>query len=82
MKRQNLVTFGVELHNRHIGNTNIVLVIRPATLADVDAIREIYNEAILTSTATFDIEPKTREDRLQWFAAHDARSWWPSCLDR
>jgi len=45
--------------------------IRPATVADLDAITGIYNEAILTTTATFDLEPKTREDRQQWFDEHD-----------
>jgi phosphinothricin acetyltransferase len=50
-----------------------VFAIRPATPADVDAITEIYNEAILTTTATFDLEPKTREDRLAWFEAHGPR---------
>lgn len=47
--------------------------IRPAELSDLDEITEIYNEAILTTTATFDLEPKTREDRLEWFASHDER---------
>ena len=41
--------------------------VRDATEADVPAILEIYNEAILNSTATFDIEPQTLEERLQWF---------------
>jgi len=48
-------------------------VIRPAVLADVPAITDIYNEAILTTTATFDIEPKSLEDRQQWFHSHDER---------
>jgi L-amino acid N-acyltransferase YncA/GrpB-like predicted nucleotidyltransferase (UPF0157 family) len=49
------------------------LVIRKAELSDVDAITEIYNEAILTTTATFDTEPKTTTERLQWFQSHDKR---------
>ncbi len=40
--------------------------VRTATEADVPAILDIYNEAILHSTATFDIEPQTLEERLQW----------------
>lgn len=36
------------------------------------AITEIYNEAVLNSTATFDTEPKTLEDRRRWFQAHGA----------
>ena len=47
--------------------------IRHAGLADINAITEIYNEAILTTTATFDTEPKTTAERLQWFEAHDER---------
>lgn len=47
--------------------------IRRAELADLDAITEIYNEAILTSTTTFDLEPQTREDRLPWFEGHEDR---------
>lgn len=50
-----------------------VLKIRRAELSDVDSITEIYNEAILTTTATFDVEPKSREDRLEWLNSHDDR---------
>lgn len=49
------------------------LVTRRAELSDVDAITEIYNEAILTTTATFDTEPKSITERLQWFQSHDKR---------
>ena len=48
-------------------------IIRPAELADLPAITDIYNEAILTSTATFDTEPKSLDERRQWFASHDER---------
>lgn len=48
-------------------------IIRPAELADLPAITDIYNDAILTSTATFDTEPKTLDDRRQWFQAHSER---------
>jgi len=47
--------------------------IRQAQLSDLDAITEIYNEAIQMTTASFDTEPKTREEQLQWFAEHGAR---------
>lgn len=47
--------------------------IRLATLADLEAMTEIYNEAILTTTATFDIKPMTRDERLPWFESHDTR---------
>lgn len=49
-----------------------MLNIRPATENDVIAITEIYNEAILNTTATFDTDPKTVESRMKWFRAHDA----------
>lgn len=47
--------------------------IRRAELADIEAITEIYNEAILTTTATFDTEPKSLADRRRWFESHDDR---------
>lgn len=47
--------------------------IRRAAVADLAAITAIYNEAILTTTATFDTEPKTVADRTAWFQAHDER---------
>ena len=50
-----------------------MLKIRDATIDDIDAITEIYNEAILTTTATFDLEPKSRKDRIVWFESHDDR---------
>lgn len=40
--------------------------IRAATANDVKAITEIYNDAVLNTTATFDIEIQMEEDRLQW----------------
>ncbi|SHE39764.1 phosphinothricin acetyltransferase [Caldanaerobius fijiensis DSM 17918] len=46
------------------------LVIRRAKIEDVPWIMEIYNEAILSSFATFDVEPKTLEDRKEWFLSH------------
>jgi L-amino acid N-acyltransferase YncA len=48
-------------------------ITRKAAISDVDAIKEIYNEAILTTTATFDTEPKSADERLQWFKSHDER---------
>lgn len=49
------------------------VIIRDAELADAAAIADIYNEAILTTTATFDTEPKSVEDRAQWLESHDDR---------
>jgi phosphinothricin acetyltransferase len=50
-----------------------MLVIRPASLADLAAITAIYNEAILTTTGTFDTEPKNEHERQAWFEAHGPR---------
>lgn len=47
--------------------------IRAAEQGDLPAITEIYNEAILTTTATFDVEPKTAAERLEWFRSHGER---------
>jgi L-amino acid N-acyltransferase len=52
---------------------NKLYVIRKAEASDIDVITEIYNEAILTTTATFDIEPKRMEERMDWFQSHDKR---------
>ena len=50
-----------------------LLAIRPATLADLSAITEIYNDAILHTTATFDTQPKTLEEQNVWFANHGSK---------
>lgn len=42
------------------------LGIRAARSADVGAITQIYNQAVLGTTATFDIEPKSEADRAAW----------------
>jgi phosphinothricin acetyltransferase len=47
--------------------------IRPATSADAGAIAAIYNHAVLTSTATFDLEPETVAARAAWLAAPSTR---------
>lgn len=49
------------------------ILIRKAGLPDLGAITEIYNEAIATTTATFDTEPKSVSERAQWFQEHDER---------
>jgi L-amino acid N-acyltransferase YncA len=47
--------------------------IRRATHSDLPAITEIYNDAILHTTATFDTQPKTGVEQLASFEAHDER---------
>jgi L-amino acid N-acyltransferase len=52
------------------------LIIRPATARDLPAIHAIYNDAILTTTATWDEEPWPFAARETWWAEHEAD---PSC---
>ena len=47
--------------------------IRPALVSDADPIREIYNDAVRSTTATFDTEPRTLVEQLAWFEQHDTR---------
>ena len=47
-----------------------MLNILPATLEHIESITEIYNEAVLNSTATFDTEPKSVEEQRLWFNEH------------
>ena len=42
--------------------------VRRAVAGDGEAIARIYNHYVLTSTATFDTEPKTPADRESWLA--------------
>ena len=41
-------------------------LIRPATESDLPGILEIYNDAILNTTATFDTEPQSLEEKREW----------------
>lgn len=43
------------------------MIIRKAVEKDLSAINEIYNDAVLNSTATFDVEEKNPADRKKWF---------------
>ena len=54
-------------------DTGAAFSIRPAELTDAPGIAEVYNEAILQTTATFDTEPKSVEDRKEWLQSHDDR---------
>ena len=44
------------------------MLLRPATPDDAAAITDIYNQAVRTTTASFDTQPKTVQDRLEWLA--------------
>jgi phosphinothricin acetyltransferase len=43
--------------------------VRLATLDDADPIREIYNHEVTTSTATFDLVPRSLDDQRAWQSA-------------
>jgi len=47
-----------------------MIIIRNASLDDLAAITEIYNQAILRTTATFDTEAKSLEEQKLWFESH------------
>ena len=49
------------------------VAVRPAAVDDAAAIAAIYNQAVVSSTATFDLVPVTVESRRQWLAEHDER---------
>lgn len=46
--------------------------IRPLTADDLDAVNAIYNHYVETSTATFQLDPETAEERRDWFHARTA----------
>ena len=47
-------------------------MIRQALFRDTEILREIYNDAILNTTANFETEPKSREEMEEWFDSHEA----------
>ena len=48
-------------------------MIRPPVTDDLEAITAIYNDAIVNTVATFDVEPQTVADRAEWLAAQGPR---------
>lgn len=48
------------------------LFIRPASIADLPQIVEIYNQAILKKGLTADLDVQKVEDKQNWFDAHQA----------
>ena len=44
--------------------------IRPASGRDITAINDIYNRAVLKTTATFELDPRDEEAARVWFLAH------------
>jgi L-amino acid N-acyltransferase YncA len=44
------------------------VVVRAARIADAEAIRQIYNHEVMSTTATFDLVPRSLEDQQEWLA--------------
>lgn len=42
---------------------------RPATAADAESIRAMYNHEVLNTLATMDLVPRTLDEQRQWLAA-------------
>jgi phosphinothricin acetyltransferase len=59
-----------------MNGSDIEIRVRPAVRGDCPGILAIYNEAVLTTTATYDYEPRTLEHREHWFDDH-ARGAFP-----
>ncbi len=47
-----------------------VYTVRAAEDGDLPAIADIYNDVVLNSTATFDVEPWTPEGQQRWLSEH------------
>lgn len=45
-------------------------LVRPAVDSDLSSITDIYNHYVRTSPATFDLEPVSLENRLQWMRGY------------
>lgn len=48
----------------------LACIVRRAQDADLPAIADIYNDVVLSSTTTFDIEPWTPEQQVEWLRQH------------
>ena len=47
------------------------VTVRPARAEDAEAMRAIYNDAVATTTATMDTEPRSPERQAAWLAVHE-----------
>lgn len=52
---------------------NNSIMIRAGKETDLEALTEIYNYAVLHTTATFDLHPKTVAERREWFMEHTGK---------
>lgn len=51
------------------------LTVRHAVRDDCPGILEIYNDAVLTTTASYDSEPRTLDHRIAWFDDHATNNY-------
>ncbi|OYD07267.1 GNAT family N-acetyltransferase [Paludifilum halophilum] len=49
------------------------MIIRDAHITDLRVMRRIYNHVVVTSAATFDLEPQTEAQRREWFSQFNER---------
>jgi phosphinothricin acetyltransferase len=47
---------------------NTHVEVRPATVEDLSAVNDVYNQYVVEAHYTFDLEPMTMEARREWFA--------------
>lgn len=50
-----------------------MIIVRDARVEDLPAMLDIYNWAVVNSTATFDLEVQTLEQRMEWFKKYGGR---------
>jgi L-amino acid N-acyltransferase YncA len=60
------------LYRGHRGDF-LMFQIRDAHESDLPRLLDIYNHAVLHSTATFDVTPLTLEERMEWLRHHNER---------
>ena len=54
-----------------------MVVVRQATNEDLGSLNGVYNEYVVQSHATFDVEPTTMDCRQEWFGHHDQCGRYP-----
>jgi L-amino acid N-acyltransferase len=45
--------------------------VRLAQRSDIPGILDIYNDAVINTTATYDYEPRSLQHRIEWFEDHE-----------
>jgi phosphinothricin acetyltransferase len=53
----------------------VTAVVRRATYSDLPGILEIYNDAVLHTTASYDYQPRTLDHRRAWFDDHQRSNY-------